>query len=239
MPAQWRAQVISLFPEMFPGPLGCSLAGQALRQGLWSLDPIDLRTHGIGPHRKVDDTPYGGGSGMVMRADVIASALNEASNKNPDLPIYYMSPRGKPLQQTDVQTLALQPGCTILCGRFEGVDQRVLDYFSVQEVSIGDYILSGGELAAMAMIDACVRLLPGVLANPEATVEESFGAHGHGCLLEYPHYTQPAEFEGMAVPDVLRSGNHAHIRAWRLAQAEAATQKRRPDLWQRYTAAKK
>ena len=226
----WTAQVITLFPEAFPGTLGLSLTGRALTEGLWSLRTIQLRDHGIGRHRNVDDTPAGGGAGMVIRPDVMAAALREAKAAAPDLPVVYLSPRGRPLTQAIARRLAQGPGVTLICGRFEGVDQRVLDAFDVTEISIGDYVLTGGEIAAQVLIDATVRLIPRVLGNQESLAEESF-SHG---LLEHPQYTKPAEWEGRRIPDVLLSGNHAAISHWRGDEAERLTKERRPDLWRAY-----
>jgi tRNA (guanine37-N1)-methyltransferase len=233
----WRASVLTLFPEMFPGPLGVSLAGKALATGTWSLDAHDIRAHATGKHRSVDDTPAGGGAGMVLRADVLARAIDALPNANPSdsRPRLLMSPRGVPLTQTRIAALAQGPGAIIVCGRFEGVDERVIAARNLEEISLGDYVLSGGEIAAMALIDACVRLLPGVLGAAESAFDESF-SHG---LLEYPQYTRPQEFEGAAIPDVLTSGDHAKIAAWRRAQAEALTKARRPDLWAGYRASTK
>ena len=226
----WTAQVITLFPEAFPGTLGLSLTGRALTEGLWSLRTIQLRDHGIGRHRNVDDTPAGGGAGMVIRPDVMAAALREAKSAAPDLPVVYLSPRGRPLTQAIARRMAQGPGVTLICGRFEGVDQRVLDAFDVTEISIGDYVLTGGEIAAQVLIDATVRLIPRVLGNQESLAEESF-SHG---LLEHPQYTKPAEWEGRRIPDVLLSGNHAAISHWRDEEAERLTKERRPDLWRAY-----
>jgi len=226
----WRATVLTLFPEMFPGPLGVSLAGKALVSGLWALEARDIRASATDRHRSVDDTPAGGGPGMVLRADVLAAAIDAAdvaSDCPKDRPRLLMSPRGRPLTQSRVVELAAGPGPLIVCGRFEGVDQRVIEARGLEEVSIGDYVLSGGELAAMALIDACVRLLPGVMGKPGSGADESFSDG----LLEYPQYTRPQEFEGQAIPDVLVSGDHAKVAAWRLAEAEALTRARRPDLW--------
>jgi tRNA (guanine37-N1)-methyltransferase len=226
----WRATVLTIFPEMFPGPLGSSLAGKALADGKWALSAIDLRDFALGKHRSVDDTPAGGGAGMVMRADVAAAAIDAARASMPkDAPTIYLSPRGKPLTQARARELAAGPGVILLCGRFEGVDERVLEARAVEEMSIGDYVLSGGELAALVLIDACVRLLPGVAGNEVSLAEESF-ADG---LLEYPHYTRPRDFEGRAIPDVLLSGDHEKIAEWRREQAEKITRERRPDLWNR------
>ncbi len=221
----WRASVLTIFPDMFPGPLGQSLAGKALASGLWALETIDIRDHATGKHRSVDDTPAGGGPGMVMKADILARAIDAAaSDARPRL---LMSPRGLPLTQARVAQLAAGPGVTVVCGRFEGVDERVIAARGLQEVSIGDYVLSGGEIAALVLLDACVRLLPGVMGKKASSAEESF-AEG---LLEYPHYTRPPVFEGEAIPDVLLSGDHAKIAAWRREQAERLTKTRRPDLW--------
>ncbi|CAH2603703.1 tRNA m(1)G37 methyltransferase [Rhodovastum atsumiense] len=220
----WRASVLTLFPGAFPGPLGQSLAGRALERGAWSLEARDIRAHGLGRHRSVDDTPFGGGAGMVMRPDVVDAALAEIADDRPGI---FLTPRGAPLTQDLVRDLAAGPGVMLLCGRYEGIDQRVIEARGLREVSIGDYVLSGGELAAMVLLDACVRLLPGVMGAAESAEEESFSAG----LLEYPHYTRPAEWQGRAVPDVLLSGNHGEIAAWRRAEAERITRERRPDLW--------
>jgi tRNA (guanine37-N1)-methyltransferase len=226
----WRAAVLTIFPEMFPGPLGLSLAGKALAEGKWALRTIDIRDFATDKHRSVDDTPAGGGAGMVMRADIAAAAIDAARAAMPDdAPTLYLSPRGRSLTQERVRELAQGPGAILLCGRFEGLDQRVLDARNVEEISIGDYVLSGGELAAQVLIDACVRLIPGVAGNESSLAEESFASG----LLEYPHYTRPREWEGHAIPDVLLSGDHKAIARWRREQAEALTRERRPDLWQR------
>ncbi len=226
----WRATVLTIFPEMFPGPLGSSLAGNALADGKWALQVIDIRDFATDKHRSVDDTPSGGGAGMVMRADIAAAAIDAArAGVPPDMPALYLSPRGRPLTQARVRELAEGSGAILLSGRFEGIDQRVLDARSIEEVSIGDYVLSGGELAALVLIDACVRLLPGVAGNETSLAEESF-AQG---LLEYPHYTRPREWEGRTVPEVLLSGDHKAIAAWRREQAEKLTSERRPDLWEK------
>jgi tRNA (guanine37-N1)-methyltransferase len=222
----WRASVITLFPEMFPGPLAFSLSGQALEAGLWSLQTIALREFGLGKHRAVDDTPVGGGAGMVMRADVIAAAIDHARAVEADVPLIYLSPRGERLNQSLAAELASGPGVVLLAGRFEGVDERVIAGRHLREVSIGDYVLSGGEIAAMVLIEACVRLLPGVLGAEGSLSEESF----EGGLLEYPQYTRPREWEGRSVPDVLLSGDHKKIAEWRRAEAERLTAARRPDL---------
>ncbi|MDQ7261468.1 tRNA (guanosine(37)-N1)-methyltransferase TrmD [Paracoccus sp. PS-1] len=226
----WTAQVITLFPEAFPGVLGLSLTGRALSEGLWNLRSIDLRPFGIGRHRNVDDTPAGGGAGMVIRPDVMDAALREAGG---DLPVIYLSPRGRPFTQARARQLAKGPGMTLICGRFEGVDQRVLDAHGIEEISIGDYVLTGGELAAQVLIDATVRLIPRVLGNQESLAEESFSPD-HGGLLEHPQYTKPALWEGRAIPEVLLSGNHAAIASWRRDMAERLTKERRPDLWRAY-----
>ena len=220
--------MLTLFPEMFPGPLAHSLAGKALTEGLWSLDAVNIRDFATDRHSTVDDTPFGGGPGMVMRADVIDAAIEDAAIAG--APLVYLTPRGTPLSQEIVAELADGPGVTLICGRYEGVDQRVLDAREVTEISLGDFVLSGGEPAALALLDACVRLLPGVM-GAEASLEEESFARG---LLEYPHYTRPAEWCGRKVPDVLLSGHHRNIYAWRMEQAEMITQARRPDLWDRY-----
>jgi tRNA (guanine37-N1)-methyltransferase len=225
----WRATVLTLYPEMFPGPLGISLAGKALAAGTWALETRDVRDHGIGAHRAVDDTPAGGGAGMVLRADVLAAAIDAVTGSGDDRPRLLMSPRGSPLTQARVRALAAGPGALIVCGRFEGVDERVIEARRLEEISVGDYVLSGGEIAAMALLDACVRLLPGVMGAADSSAEESFEQG----LLEYPHYTRPPDWEGRPIPDVLTSGNHARIAAWRRAEAERLTRERRPDLWQR------
>lgn len=233
LPRCWRAKVITLFPELFPGPLGASLTGEALRQGLWSLATINLRDFGIGRHRTVDDTPAGGGAGMVLRADVVAAAVDAAQAgavaEGGALPVLALTPRGEPLTQALVHTLAAGPGAILLAGRFEGIDARVIEGRAMREVSIGDYVLAGGELPAMVLLEAILRLLPGVLGSAHSLLEESFGSG----LLEYPQYTRPRDWEGRAIPDVLLNGNHKHIEDWRHAQAEADTQARRPDLWQK------
>ena len=224
----WTAQVITLLPEAFPGVLGLSLTGKALRDGLWQLRTIDLRDYGEGRHRNVDDTPAGGGAGMVLRADVVGRAIDDAmAAVRGSSPLIYLSPRGRPLTQARARDLARGDGVTLLAGRFEGVDQRVLDHYGVEEVSIGDYVLTGGELAAQVLIDATVRLLPGVLGNAASTEEESFSDG----LLEHPHYTRPAEWRGHTIPEVLTSGDHGRVARWRRAEAERLTRERRPDLW--------
>ena len=228
MSSSWSATVLTLFPEMFPGLLGHSLLGKALSNGVWSLDVRDIRDHGLGKHRTVDDTPAGGGPGMVMRADVAAAAIDAVERQ--DRPLIYLSPRGPALTQARVRVLAVGPGAVLLCGRFEGVDQRVLDARGIEEISLGDFVLAGGEIAAMALIEASVRLLPGVLGAASSTDEESFAAG----LLEYPHFTRPQSFEGRDIPSVLTSGNHSEISKWRRAEAESLTRARRPDLWTHY-----
>jgi len=222
----WRATILTLFPEMFPGPLGVSLAGKALASGLWALEARDIRASATDRHRSVDDTPAGGGPGMVLRADVLAAAI-DAADVAPECPRLLMSPRGRPLTQSRVAELAAGPGPLIVCGRFEGIDQRVIEGRGLEEVSIGDYVLSGGEIAALALIDACVRLLPGVMGKPASGADESFSEG----LLEYPQYTRPQEFEGLPIPDILLSGDHARVAAWRRAEALSLTKARRPDLW--------
>lgn len=224
----WQATVLTLFPEMFPGPLGMSLAGRALEDRLWQLSTLNIRDFAYDKHRSVDDTPAGGGAGMVMRADVAAAAIDAAVSKAPNLARIYLSPRGAPLTQERVHNLARDEGAILFCGRFEGLDQRVIEARQLEEISIGDYVLSGGELAAMVLIDACVRLLPGVIGAETSLSEESFENN----LLEYPHYTKPRLWEGREIPDVLLSGNHARIARWRRERAEALTRQRRPDLFE-------
>lgn len=226
----FQASVVTLFPEAFPGPLGLSLVGRALAEGRWSLDTVDVRAYGIGRHRSVDDTPAGGGPGMVLRPDVLARALDAASDARGDRPRLLMSPRGVPLTQARARALAAGTGVIIVCGRFEGVDQRVIEGRGLEEVSIGDYVLSGGEIAAMVLIDAVVRLLPGVMGKAESGIEESF----ENGLLEYPHYTRPQEWEGRTIPEVLVSGDHGRIARWRRQQAERLTAERRPDLYEKF-----
>ena len=222
----FSATILTLYPEMFPGPLGLSLSGSALSRGVWSLEAKNIRDHGLGRHRVVDDTPAGGGPGMVIRCDVLANAIDEAVKPEDPRPKLLMSPRGKPLTQAYVRDLAAGPGVVIVCGRFEGVDERVIEARGLQEVSIGDYVLSGGEMAAMIVLDSCVRLLPGVMGKEASGTEESFEAN----RLEYPHYTRPREWEGRSIPDVLLSGNHAAIERWRREESERITRERRPDL---------
>lgn len=227
----WQAQVLTLFPEMFPGPLGGSLAGKALDDGIWRLDVLNIRDFAHDRHRTVDDTPYGGGAGMVMRPDIVAAALDGASEKfGRAARRIYLSPRGRVMDQALVQELARAGPVLLLCGRYEGVDQRVIEAEGLEEVSLGDFVLAGGEVAAMALIEACVRLLPGVMGNAATVDEESFVSG----LLEYPHYTKPAEWEGRKVPEVLVSGHHEKVKAWRQAEAEKITRERRPDLWAKY-----
>lgn len=234
----WRAKIITLMPDAFPGILGQSLTGKALDLGLWALDILNLRPYGLGRHLNVDDTPSGGGAGMVLRADVLDAALTDAAAGTPQdrlrWPLIYLSPRGKPFNQAMARRFAACDGLTLLCGRFEGVDQRLLDHHQIEEVSLGDFVLTGGEIPAMALIDATVRLLPKVLGNDQSTVEESFSDG----LLEHPHYTRPAEWQGRTIPEVLTSGNHAAIAKWRQTQAEEITKLRRPDLWQAYLRAR-
>lgn len=232
----WRATVLTLFPEMFPGPLGVSLAGKALESGIWALETVDIRDFASDKHRSVDDTPFGGGPGMVMRPDVMDAAIAAATAGRPEAgPVIYLSPRGRLLTQRVVRELAARPAVTLLCGRYEGVDERVLEAHGADEISLGDFILSGGEPAALALIDAVVRLLPGVVGAPAGLEDESFERG----LLEYPHYTRPASWQGRDVPEVLLSGHHERIAAWRLRQSEEATRARRPDLWARYEAARR
>ena len=230
MSGGWRASVLTLYPEMFPGPLGISLLGKALEKGLWSLETRDIREHGLGKHRTVDDTPAGGGPGMVLRADVAAAAIDAARAAGPERPTIYLSPRGAPLTQARVKALVQGPGAILFCGRFEGLDERAIEARGLEEVSMGDFVLAGGEIAAMALIEAVVRLIPGVLGAEASQTEESFEAG----LLEYPQYTRPQSFEGRDIPAVLTSGNHAEIARWRRKEAEALTKRRRPDLWSLY-----
>ena len=226
----WRATVLTIFPEMFPGPLALSLAGKALGAGLWALDTADIRAHATDKHNTVDDTPAGGGPGMVMKADVLARAIDAAASD--DRPRLLMSARGVPLTQARVTALAKGKGAVVVCGRYEGIDERLIAARGLEEISVGDYVLSGGEIAALALIDACVRLLPGVMGKEASGAEESF-ADG---LLEYPQYTRPAVFEGRPIPDVLTGGDHGKVKAWRRAEAERLTRERRPDLWAAYSA---
>jgi tRNA (guanine37-N1)-methyltransferase len=231
----WQASVLTIFPEMFPGPLGVSLAGKALAAGLWSLQTIDIRTHAQDKHRSVDDTTAGGGPGMVMKADVLARAVDALTPAGDDRPRLLMSPRGVPLTQAKIAALAEGPGAVVLCGRFEGIDERLIALRQFQEVSIGDFVLSGGEIAAYGLLDACVRLIPGVMGKQASAAEESFSQG----LLEYPQYTRPQVFEDQPIPEILTSGNHAKIAAWRRAEAERLTRERRPDLWAAYLARSK
>jgi tRNA (guanine37-N1)-methyltransferase len=228
----FRASVVTLMPEMFPGPLGLSLAGKALADGTWSIDLVNPRDHALDRHRTVDDTPAGGGPGMVLKADVMARAIDAAAPPGDDRPRLMMSPRGEPLTQARVRALSAGPGVVIVCGRFEGIDERVIEARGLQEVSLGDFVLSGGEIAAIALIDAAVRLLPGVMGHAQSGTDESFETG----LLEYPHYTRPQLFEGRSIPDVLVSGDHGRIARWRRSQAERLTRERRPDLWTAYRA---
>ena len=229
MSKPWTARVFTILPDMFPGTLGASLIGNAREQGVWSLDVTDIRDFASGKHRSVDDTPAGGGPGMVMRADVIGPAVDAAMEKMPEAPLIYLSPRGKPLTQARVRALSQGPGVSLLCGRFEGLDQRVLDARDIEEISIGDFVLAGGEVAACVLIEACVRLLPGVIGDAASLEFESFEEG----LLEYPHYTRPRDWEGREIPQVLLSGDHKKIAEWRHAQAKKITKERRPDLWER------
>lgn len=231
----WRATVLTLFPEMFPGPLGVSLIGKALDKSIWSLDVRDIREHGIGRHHTVDDTPAGGGPGMVMRADVAVAALDAGRTQNDARPRVYLSPRGKPLTQSRVASLAGGDGVVLLCGRFEGLDERAIEARGLEEISLGDFVLAGGEIAAMALIEACVRLMPGVLGDASSPADESFSKS----LLEYPQFTRPQSFEGRDIPAVLTGGNHAEVDRWRREQAERLTKSRRPDLWALYEKGKR
>ncbi len=230
----FAATILTLYPEMFPGPLGVSLAGRAREEGKWSLETVQIRDFAIDRHRTVDDTPAGGGAGMVLRADVLGAALDHARLAKPDSPILAMTPRGTPLTQARVRELSVGPGVIILCGRFEGFDERIFAARGIEEVSVGDIVLSGGEPAAIMLLDACIRLLPGVMGAASSGTEESFEQG----LLEYPHYTRPAEWEGRTIPEVLRSGDHAKIAAWRKLQSEIDTRLRRPDLWERHDGAR-
>jgi tRNA (guanine37-N1)-methyltransferase len=230
----FAATVLTLYPDMFPGPLGVSLAGRALEEQRWSLDTVQIRDFAFDKHRTVDDTPAGGGAGMVLKADVLAAAIDHARAAHPDCPVLAMTPRGTPLSQARVRELAAGPGVTVLCGRFEGFDERIFAGREVEQVCIGDIVLSGGEPAALMLLDACIRLLPGVMGAPSSGAEESF----EDGLLEYPHFTRPVEWEGRTIPQVLRSGDHAKIAAWRKQQAEDDTRLRRPDLWERRSGAR-
>ena len=226
----FRAQILTLYPEMFPGPLAVSLAGRALAEGKWACDPIHIRDFATDRHRTVDDTPAGGGAGMILRADILGLAIDHALQKAPDLPVIAMTPRGAPITQGRIRELAAGPGATVLCGRFEGFDERIFEARPVEQISMGDIILSGGEMGALMLLDACIRLLPGVMGAASSGDEESFESG----LLEYPHYTRPVIWEGRAIPEVLRSGDHAKIAAWRKQRAEEDTRLRRPDLWERH-----
>jgi tRNA (guanine37-N1)-methyltransferase len=228
----WRTTVLTIFPEMFPGPLGASLAGKACMSGLWSLETLDIRDFATDRHRSVDDTPAGGGPGMIMKADVLGRAIDAVAEGG--RPRLLMSPRGRPLTQAWVRELAQGPGVVALCGRFEGVDERVIKARGLIEVSVGDYVLAGGELAAMVLIDACVRLIPGVMGKASSGEDESFSAN----LIEYPQFTRPQVWEGLAIPEVLTSGDHGRVEAWRRAEAERLTRERRPDLWEAYRASR-
>ena len=235
----WKAKVLTLFPTAFPGVLGESLTGKALQEGLWQLETIDLRQFGLTKHRNVDDTPAGGGAGMVLRPDVLGNAIDHAmadttAPRGGNWPLIYLTPRGKPMNQAMMQNLARCDGMTLLCGRFEGVDERVLEHYNIQEVSLGDFVMTGGELAAQALIDATVRLIPGVLGNQASTEEESFSSG----LLEHPQYTRPAEWQGRKIPDVLMSGHHGKVAEWRQEMSEQITKERRPDLWEAYEASR-
>jgi tRNA (guanine37-N1)-methyltransferase len=227
----FAATVLTLYPEMFPGPLGVSLAGRALEEQRWSLDTVQIRDFATDKHSNVDGTPAGGGAGMVLKVDVLAAAIDHAKRVQPNAPIIAMTPRGKPISQARIRELSAGPGVTILCGRFEGFDERIFEGREVEEVSVGDIVLSGGEPAALMVLDACIRLLPGVMGAASSGTEESFEEG----LLEYPHYTRPQEWEGRTIPEVLRSGDHAKIEAWRKAMSEDHTRLRRPDLWERHS----
>ncbi|EJL34628.1 tRNA (guanosine(37)-N1)-methyltransferase TrmD [Novosphingobium sp. AP12] len=226
----FAATVLTLYPDMFPGPLGVSLAGRAMAEGKWTMTPVQIRDFAADKHRTVDDTPAGGGAGMVLKVDVLAAAIDHARTLAPDAPVLAMTPRGKPISQERIRELAAGPGVTILCGRFEGFDERIFEGREVEEVSVGDIVLSGGECAALMVLDACIRLLPGVMGAASSGTEESF----EDGLLEYPHYTRPTTWEGRTIPEVLRSGDHAKIAAWRKRQADDDTRLRRPDLWERH-----
>lgn len=230
----FHAQILTLYPEMFPGPLGVSIAGRALAEGKWSCTPIQIRDFARDKHRTVDDTPAGGGAGMVLRADVLAAAIDFAVAEMADAPILAMTPRGTPITQARIRALASGPGVTILCGRFEGFDERIFEARNIEQVSVGDIVLSGGEPAALMILDACIRLLPGVMGATSSGVEESF----ENGLLEYPQYTRPQTWEGRMIPQVLRSGDHAKVEAWRKAMSETDTRLRRPDLWERHVGAR-
>lgn len=233
-PPMWRAVILTLYPDMFPGPLGFTLSGRALENGLWDLLTVDIREFAGDKHKSVDAPPAGGGPGMVMRTDVVAAAIDYGRQQVKDIPVYCLSPRGKPFTQSMARNMAAEKGAILLCGRFEGIDERVFQARKVEEISIGDYILSGGEIAAMTVVDSVVRLLPGVVGSSESLSEESFESG----LLEYPQYTRPANWEGRAIPDVLISGNHKKVRQWRKEQSERLTRERRPDLWQKHHASR-
>ena len=238
-PSLWQATALTLFPEMFPGCLGHSLAGKALEDGIWTLDTINLRRFAYNKHGNVDDKPFGGGTGMVIRPEVLGGAIDATQESHPETKLIYLSPRGKVLNQDKAFELIQIPHVTFICGRFEGIDQRVITHYNIEEISIGDYILSGGEPAALVVMDCCVRLLPGVISKQEALEEESFRSHNDfSGLLEYPHYTRPSVWNDVAVPEVLLSGNHAEIRKWRLQQSQEITKARRKDLWEVYLSAK-
>ena len=230
----FAAQILTLYPEMFPGPLGISIAGRALEEGAWSCDTVQIRDFATDRHRTVDDTPAGGGAGMVLKPDILAAAVDHALERQPACPVLAMTPRGAPITQARVRELASGPGVTILCGRFEGFDERIFDARPIEQVSMGDIVLSGGEVGALMLLDACIRLLPGVMGAALSGIEESFEEG----LLEYPHYTRPQEWEGRTIPEVLRSGDHAKIAAWRKQRAEEDTRLRRPDLWERHEGAR-
>ena len=234
--ALFSATILTIFPEMFPGTLGYSLAGQALKSGIWSLNIVDIKKFGRTKHFNVDDEQYGGGNGLVMRPDVLGEAIDEAIKTSGAKKIYYLSPRGRPFTQRLAEEIAAQKNIIILCGRFEGIDERIIDEYNAEEISIGDFVLSGGEPAAITMLDACIRLVPGVVSNTETLLEESFCNEGQlKGLLEYPLYTRPSEWKGRVVPEILTSGDHAKIRQWRLSRAKEVTKEKRPDLWERYT----
>lgn len=230
--APWKATVYTLFPDLYPGPLGCSVIGNALKEGVWSLDAVNIRDYAHDKHKTVDDSPFGGGPGMVMRPDVIAEAIEK--NHSPEAHLIYLSPRGRPFTQGVAKELSQKKQISLICGRFEGIDERVVDHYGIDEMSIGDYILSGGEYASYCILDACVRLLPGVLGSEESLDSESFEGH----LLEYPHYTKPRVWNGREVPEVLLSGDHGKIAKWRREQSEDITRRRRPDMWQKYSVSK-
>jgi tRNA (guanine37-N1)-methyltransferase len=240
--SNFHATILTLFPEMFPGPLGYSLAGKALHSGLWSYEIINIRDFGIGRHKQVDDEPYGGGDGLVMRADVISSAVEEALSRRPESKIYYMSPRGSPLEQSKLQEMvtANSREIIIICGRYAGIDERVIHHYNISQISLGDYILSGGEIAAMALIDGCVRLLEGVVSTSESVYEDSFtyAKNNDIGLLEYPQYSRPGVWNGYEVPELLLSGDHKAIENWRLEKAEQITKETRPDIWRKYKSGK-